>query len=243
MKMERMLGVAAGLALGSFGLASTAQAVPMLSVSGAGEAAAVAAEANFLAKLKTSTTEGFESFTAGSGSQNPTINTSVGSFTQDVAGVGGQCSTGGFTCSGGVAVLDTLTSPFGGRFPTPDAGPTNKNWLDSMDSQEMTFSLNPGNNAVGFYITDPNDVGGRLTVGGVSFTFTDIFGSALGNGNVFYVSLFDEAGLGDITFYANAKKDGYGIDNVTVGTVPEPGTLALLGLGLAGIGVMRRKKS
>jgi hypothetical protein len=40
---------------------------------------------------------------------------------------------------------------------------------------------------------------------------------------------------------ANASNDGYGIDDVTVGRVPEPGTLALLGLGLLGVGLMRRR--
>ena len=34
-----------------------------------------------------------------------------------------------------------------------------------------------------------------------------------------------------------------GIDNINVSTVPEPATLALFGLGLAGIGFSRRKKA
>ncbi|WP_349556658.1 PEP-CTERM sorting domain-containing protein [Marinobacter sp. NFXS9] len=243
MKKERVLSISAGIALGVSSLVASVQAAPMLYVSSAGESAAQAAETNFLAKLKSGyLTEDFESYTAGTTSQSNSIATSVGTFTQDVAGSGGDCGNLGFTCNGGVAILDDGSSPFGGRFATP-SGSDNANWLDSMDSEEMTFSLTPGFNALGFYITDPNDVGGRMTVGSTTFTFEDIFGSALGNGNVFYITLFDSEGLGDVTFYANASDDGYGIDNVTVGEVPEPGSLALLGLGLAGIGVMRRRKA
>ncbi|WP_165855289.1 PEP-CTERM sorting domain-containing protein [Marinobacter sp. JSM 1782161] len=243
MKMERILGLTAGVALGVAGVASSANAALMLSVSGEGEAAAQAAESAFFSKLKSGyLTEGFESYTAGTGSQANTISTSVGDFTQDVAGTGGSCDDGGFSCSGGVAILDAGSTPFFGRSAVP-TGPDNDNWLDSMDSQEMTFSVLDGYNAVGFYITDPNDEGGYLTVSGMTFSYEALFGSSLDDGQVFYVSLIDTDGLGEITFYSNNESDGYGIDNVTVGEVPEPGTLALLGLGLAGVGVMRRRKA
>jgi hypothetical protein len=39
------------------------------------------------------------------------------------------------------------------------------------------------------------------------------------------------------------ENDGWGIDGVTLAKVPEPGTLALLGLGLAGLSIARRRKS
>lgn len=218
---------------------SVAQAAPVLKVSTQGEFASQNAEAAYLAALHSGSavTETFEGF--GAGHQNGSIATSVGTFTQNVAGTGGECEP---NCAGGVAVLDDLTSPFGGRFATP-SGPGNNNWLDSFDSQVMTLSVEPGYNSIGFYMTDPNDTGGRLTVGGVTFTFDDIFASAKSDGGVFYISLYDEAGLGDIVFYANDEADGFGIDNVTIGRVPEPGTLALLGLGLAGVGLSRRRKS
>ncbi|NWG73586.1 MAG: PEP-CTERM sorting domain-containing protein [Rubrivivax sp.] len=40
-----------------------------------------------------------------------------------------------------------------------------------------------------------------------------------------------------------AYQDGFGYDGLIVGTVPEPGTLALLALGLAGFGAAARKRS
>lgn len=229
-------------ALVAAGAVSVAQAAPVLKVSAQGSAAAQNAEANFLAGLYpgSGVTETFEGLTVGA--QSGAIDTAVGTFTQNVAGTGGLCDAGGYSCAGGLAVLDDANSPFNGRFATPE-GAGNSNWLDSFDSQVMTLTVDPGYTSIGFYMTDPNDMGGRLTVGGVTFTFDDIFGSAQPDGSVYYISLYDEAGLGDIVFYTNDESDGYGIDNVTVGRVPEPGTLALLGLGLVGVGLSRRRKS
>ena len=218
---------------------ATLSAAPILSISGEGLAAAQAAESAFFSKLKAGyLTEDFDSgYTVGA--QSTTINSlaGVGSFTMDLAGSGGACDTAPYSCADGLAVLDSGSSPFSGRF---DVSP--ENWLDSMDAQEMTISAAAGYTAMGFFMTDPNDAGGRFSIGGVDFLFADIFGQALGNGKVFYLSIFDSDGLGDITIYSNNSNDGYGIDNVTVGTVPEPGTLALFGLGLLGLGMARYKR-
>lgn len=230
------LALAAGMLAST---AATVNAAPIFNISGEGLAAAQAAETAFLGTLNAGyLTENFDSGYA-VGTQSPTINSlaGVGSFTMDLAGSGGECESGSYSCAAGLAVLDTPSSPFSGRFDV-----SADNWLDSMDAREMTISAAAGYTAMGFFMTDPNDAGGRFSIGGVDFLFADIFGQSLGNGKIFYLSIFDSEGLGDITIYANNSNDGYGIDNVTVGTVPEPGTLALFGLGLLGLGMARYKR-
>ena len=49
--------------------------------------------------------------------------------------------------------------------------------------------------------------------------------------------------MGDVSIFSNNPNDGYGIDNITVANVTEPGTLALFALGLLGIGLSLSRKS
>ena len=123
---------------------------------------------------------------------------------------------------------------------------SNQNWLDSMDSREMRFSIAGLYHAVGFYITDPNDVGGLFDIvfadqSAVSYDMNDIFTGSQTDGSAFYLGFVSDIAIESLAFHSNHANDGFGIDNVTVGKVPEPGTLALLGLGLFGLGLMRRK--
>jgi hypothetical protein len=235
------------------GLAVVANAAPIVTVSALGAADAQTAEQAFLSTLTSGYhTETFETYTSGAASQSGSLVTSVGTFTHDVAGFGGACDSGAFSCAGGTAVLDATQTPFSGRYALPTAV-GNDNWLDSMDAQALTFTPLSGVNALGFYLTDANDAGGRLGIGGADFLLADLLGGALSNGSIFYITLFDIAGLGPISLYANDASDGFGIDSVTVGTmpvsqrastpVPEPGTLTLLGLGLLGIGITRQRKA
>lgn len=230
------------------GVCSWASALPVLTVSAEGSAAAQAAQAAFLGSLQGGyLTEDFETgYTVGAQSAVIT-STGIATFTRVVAGSGGACdnTVGSYTysCDDGLAVLDSSVSPFSGRFSIPtDAD--NTNWLDSMDARQMSIDVDTGYNALGFFMTDPNDAGGRFDIGGLGFNFADIFGSSLGSGKQFYISIYDTdvSTLASVSVYSNASGDGYGIDQLTVGKVPEPGTLALLGLGLAGLGISRRRK-
>lgn len=240
----------AGIAfVSALSIATANAALIDVSVSGPGKAAAEAAEAQFFSYLTSSTTETFEGFTAASNStgQSSVINTSVGKFEQLAAGSNGSaaCNDDGFSCTAGLAVLNAASSPFGGRFPMPHET-DNKNWLDSMDSREMKFSIAGMYKAVGFYITDPNDVGGLFDIvfedqSAVTYNMNDIFTGAQSNGAAYYLGFTSDVAIASLVFRSNHNNDGFGIDNVTIGKVPEPGTLALLGLGLMGISLVRRR--
>lgn len=238
---------ALAMAIGTVMAVSSAHASLIWNVSGPGISTAETSEQNFLSTLQGGfVTEDFEGFTAGN--QQNTYNTSVGDFDAGLAGSGGSCDSGGFSCNGGLAVLDGGTTPFNGRFPLPQ-DVDNDNWLDSMDYQTMKFTLNSGYNAVGFFMTDPNDQGGLMDIlfkdnTSYSLSIDDIFGGAQSNQGAYYLSFRSDQDIASLNFTSNDHGDGYGIDNVTVGRarVPEPATVALMGLGLLGLAVSRRRR-
>jgi hypothetical protein len=140
-------------------------------------------------------------------------------------------------------IEDETTGEFG-RVSTEE-----NQWLDSNDADTVTWDILTGNyNAFGFYLSDANDQGASLILkfadGSVSESLA--LTSPLGNGNVAYFSLFSDLAFTSASLVFDngvGENDGWGIDGVTLAKVPEPGTLALLGLGLAGLSIARRRKS
>ncbi len=238
------------LTVAVFGAAAHAAPIINYTVSAPGTSgntsAPDAAEALFLGSLGAgAVTENFDNFTAGT--QQGTFSTSVGDFTMAVAGSNGLC-TGNYGtfggCDNGLVILDSGTTPFNGRFATsPD------NWLDSFDARELHFAPIAGVNAIGMFISDPNDAGGRFQFTLSSGDLIDgdlgrlLGNSAISNGRLYYVTFTSSHDITRLSIITHNRDDGFGIDDVTVARVPEPGTLALLGLGLLGAGAMRRRRT
>ena len=123
-------------------------------------------------------------------------------------------------------------------------------WLDSNDAKDVTWTfgapLSGDFNAFGFYIADATDRGATLTLkfkDGSAATTSITIPAFQSNGNLGYVTIKSTDSIvgGVLSFKNSTGADGWGIDDITVGYVPEPGALMLMGLGLLGLGAARRR--
>jgi len=196
-----------------------------------------AAQTAFLANLVGVSTQDFEGFADGASPNTLT-------FGSDTA-----------TLFGSPAVKRVETGTYNGTYPISG----NQFLLQQVapsNTFEITFS-NP-QAAFGFFATDIGDGGAQLILtftnaggGTETIAVSNLANGSSNSGSALYFGIIDTQNpFTKVTFTnTNSTQDGFGFDDMTIGRleqvvtkVPEPGTLALLGIGLVGLAAGRRRK-
>jgi len=195
---------------------------------------------------------GSSSFSYGSGATAGTA--SITSGTPSVVGEGTpglQLAVGRYNMTPGLIETD----PFGG----PDIQHIG-HWIES--SSDFSYSFTSPMSAIGFFLTDLGDFTGALTIqlfndqtlvyDTVGDTSLNLIGGA--NGNLGFLGLVASSNFNRAVFHisqgGSPDTDFVGFDSFIIGSangttppLPEPGTLALVGLALTGVGLAGRRRA
>ena len=141
---------------------------------------------------------------------------------------------------------------FSGPNPVIADGPSYgapSDWLaDNTFGGNIAIAFSPNVNAIGFNVSADftGQIAGQITVNLFSgITLLDMQTFATTGLSVFdtFAGWFNLGSISNLNITLTSSNDFVNIDNLYFGTVvPEPGTLALLGIGLAGMGLARRRR-
>jgi len=177
--------------------------------------------------------------------------TTVLTFNSLTTPMTGSFTYNGVAFSGGGEVILGSSS---GQFASPAGDTTNYLVAGGPPSYVGSETLNisgPSSDYFGLYWGSMDTyntltfLNGATVVATVTGSEVAAGGNANGNQSLLgtnnYVNLFNLPSYDSVVLSSNSPN--FEVDNIAFGTVPEPGTLALLGAGLIGIGFIRRRRA
>ena len=108
--------------------------------------------------------------------------------------------------------------------PALPPGLADGNWLDSNDNRGIKWRIKGVGpfNAIGFFVIDAADVGGKFSIKVGKTLFSDLAdGMRLKNGNIHFISILLPEAVDRLTIRLshNIHNDGFGVDGAIVGQI------------------------